>query len=220
MYKILDYVKYLVACMVPKGTTNKSKVTSFYALTIHDESENEQINRTSSRELGGPYFKVKKVSKNVQHSDAYEVDIGYPGGAFVTSFQIDNNENYSLYYNYQQKLNSNEYVTRINEDGDFVKEYAPVTTSINSSFATRSNDRTWWAKVTEYPISAVMEIRGLLKPALLMEYIHLNVYFHGHKHIASGLYIITKQSDRIDKGGYKTTLNLTKISGESEADFK
>ena len=65
-----------------------------------------------------------------------------------------------------------------------------------------------------------MEIRGLLKPALLMEYIHLNVYFHGHKHIASGLYIITKQSDRIDKGGYKTTLNLTKISGESEADFK
>jgi len=50
-----------------------------------------------------------------------------------------------------------------------------------------------------------------------MTYLRLNVIFPGgHKHISSGLYIITKQTDVIDFNGYKTTLNLTKIKGEGE----
>jgi len=49
-----------------------------------------------------------------------------------------------------------------------------------------------------------------------MSYLRLNVIFPGgHKHISSGLYIITKQQDQIDEQGYKTTLSLTKISGDN-----
>ena len=48
-----------------------------------------------------------------------------------------------------------------------------------------------------------------------MQYLRLNVIFPGgHKHISSGLYIVTKQVDDINEQGYKTTLSLTKISGD------
>lgn len=83
---------------------------------------------------------------------------------------------------------------------------------------TRSEDIIWWTKLTKYPISATITIQGLLRPAQLMTYLRLNVIFPGggegiRKHVASGLYIVTKQQDQIDTNGYKTTLSLTKISG-------
>ena len=50
-----------------------------------------------------------------------------------------------------------------------------------------------------------------------MQYIRLNVVFPGgHKHISSGLYLVTKQEDTIDSNGYRTTLGLTKIAGDSD----
>ena len=49
-----------------------------------------------------------------------------------------------------------------------------------------------------------------------MTYLRLNTIFPGgKKHISSGLYIITKQTDQIDGNGYRTTLELTKISGDN-----
>lgn len=49
-----------------------------------------------------------------------------------------------------------------------------------------------------------------------MQYLRLNVIFPGgNKHIASGLYIVTKQVDDISSSGYKTTLSLTKIGGDN-----
>jgi hypothetical protein len=68
--------------------------------------------------------------------------------------------------------------------------------------------------MTQYPISAKITIKGLLKPAILMSYLKVNTYFYGHKHISSGLYIITKQEDQIDSSGYRTTLSITRISGD------
>ena len=47
-----------------------------------------------------------------------------------------------------------------------------------------------------------------------MSYVKINTYFFGRKHISSGLYIITKQEDQIDGNGYKTTLSITRISGD------
>jgi hypothetical protein len=47
-----------------------------------------------------------------------------------------------------------------------------------------------------------------------MTYVKLNVLFYGRKHISSGYYIITKQTDTIDQSGFRTTLNLTRIKGE------
>ena len=63
-------------------------------------------------------------------------------------------------------------------------------------------------------------MQGLLRPAILMSYVRLNVIFPGgHKHISSGLYLVTQQKDRIDSNGYRTTLSLTKISGDSSPVF-
>lgn len=69
--------------------------------------------------------------------------------------------------------------------------------------------------MTQYPISAEVTIKGLLRPALLMTYVKLNVVFFGRKHSSSGTYIITKQQDQVGAGGYRTTLSLTRIQGES-----
>ena len=216
----LDYLKYLVSCMIPDdevGTKNISK--TFYILTIHDEAENETINNISTRVLGGPYFKVTAVTKNIDKPDAYNLTIGYPSGNIITDFGIQNNENYSIYYNWQGKLSSNDYVERVNgKTGEIDRVYSPVITSGNDTHSTKADDITWWSKVTQYPISATIKLKGLLRPALLMEYVRLNVLFHGKKHISSGLYIITKQVDTIDGSGYRTQLNLTKINGDPDME--
>ena len=70
--------------------------------------------------------------------------------------------------------------------------------------------------MTEFPISATLVIKGLIRPALLMTHLRVNTYFYGKKHISSGLYIITKQEDRIDGSGYRTILSLTRIAGADE----
>lgn len=66
--------------------------------------------------------------------------------------------------------------------------------------------------MTQYPIKASITLRGLLRPAILMQNIKLNVYFYGRKHVSSGVYIITSQKDSISKNGYSTTLELIKIA--------
>lgn len=223
---ILDYLKYLVDCMQPgNAPLNNNQPRTFYVLTIHDEIKGETTNEDVQSSdivtevLGGPYFKITPVSKNVEHSDAYEIDIGFPTANIVTAFSIKNNENYSIYYNWQSELNDNEYVVRIDDDGKLVEEYAPTISSKNDHYATTSADKTWWAKVTQYPISATIQIKGLLRPATLMQYVKLNVLFYGTKHISSGTYIVTKQSDNVDQSGYRTTLELTRVVGEKSTDY-
>ena len=81
-------------------------------------------------------------------------------------------------------------------------------------YKTTEADKTWWTRVTQYPITAKLTIKGLLRPALLMTYLKINTIFYGRKHISSGTYIITAQNDTIDESGYKTTLSLTRIAGE------
>jgi hypothetical protein len=46
-----------------------------------------------------------------------------------------------------------------------------------------------------------------------MQYVKLNVWFFGNKHISSGYYLITGQTDQIGLGrGYTTTLELLKVA--------
>lgn len=209
---IIDYLKYLVSCMIPIGTkTNQLKLNSFYILTIHDEAENEVINKTSLRTLGGPYFKVTQVDKNVNKPEAYTVTIGYPTANLITDFSIENNENFSLFFDYQEELSKTEMIQRLDDNGEWIEEYSPRIASNNNLHNARPQDKTWWSKVTEYPINASISIKGLLRPAMLMEYIKLDVLFHGQKHISSGLYIITKQVDSISGSGCRTTLSLTRV---------
>ena len=56
---------------------------------------------------------------------------------------MENSENYSLLYEYQNTLAPQEYVTRINEDGDEEEVYAPTISSNNSLHATKEEDKSW-----------------------------------------------------------------------------
>ena len=213
----LDYISYLVGCMVPAGSTKTNRAKDIYILTLHDDTTYDELFHDDGNPYGGPYFKVTRTSYLSEQSDAYEIDIGYNTNTIVTDFSIDNNENYSLYYNYQQNINPAEYIRRIKRDGTWEEIYAPATTSNNNEFETRPEDVSWWTKITKYPISASITIQGLLRPATLMTYVRLNIiYTGGHKHIASGLYIVTSQTDTIDGSGYRTQLTLTRISGDNE----
>ena len=211
---ILDYLTYLVSCMVPAGTPSGNISKDIYILTLHDDSTYDQL-YNDYIPMNGPYFRVTKTSYLKSYADAYEVDIGYNNSTIVTQFNLENNANYSLLYDYQGKLDPGSYVRRLGSNGLWEDVYAPTISSKNNEFKTKPEDVTWWTKITKYPINASITVQGLLRPAQLMTYLRLNVIFPGgHKHISSGLYIITKQQDTIDYNGYRTQLGLTKIQGE------
>lgn len=207
----LDYITYLVSCMVPAGSIGNIVNNDIYILSLYDDTVYDKAYNNNT--LGGPYFRVSKVSTNVEHSDAYEIDIGINSRTIVRNFSIDNQETYSLYYDYNQKINDEKYVRRLNNNGEWEEIYSPMFTSRNDTYRTWPEDTTWFTKVTKYPISANITVQGLLRPAQLMQYVRLNILFPGgHKHIHSGLYIITKQQDTIDASGYSTQLELTRIA--------
>lgn len=206
---VFDYLNYLVNCMSSTGDTNNSSTKQHkYIFSVYDDVMGK---------FGGPYFKVQKVAQNIQEVnsvDTYEVDIGYPTANIVTNFSITDNEAYTILYDYSQKIKQTEYGYRINDRGEFDYIYAPVLTSSPTLFRPTEADKTWWSQVTQYPINATLSIKGLLRPAMLMTYVKVNVYFFGQKHNASGTYIITKQTDEVNTSGFRTTLNLTRIKGD------
>ena len=217
----LDYILYLVSCMIPEGSAPNTTSKDIYILTIHDDTTYDRAYADrlviDNQEVVGPYFKVTKISYTKQQADAYELDIGYNTSTIVTDFNVQQNENYSIYYEYENLLHPAKYQLKLNNDGQYETIYAPTVTSKNNEFITRPQDITWWTKLTKYPINASVVVLGLLRPATLMTYLRLNIIFPGgHKHIDSGLYLITKQTDTLDMSGYKTQLSLTRINGDTE----
>ena len=217
----LDYITYLVSCMIPGSfTTPQLAATDIYVLTMHDDTTFDDEYRDTLVEHGS-YFKIERVSYKTNKSDAMQIDIGFGNtGTIVTAFSVSDDENYSLLYDYNDTLEVSPYVKRLDNNGNWIDVWSPGISSSNNYFTTRPSDITWWTKVTKYPIKASITVQGLLRPAILMSYVRLNVIFPGgHKHIASGLYLVTQQKDRIDSNGYRTTLSLTKISGDSSPVF-
>jgi hypothetical protein len=184
-----------------------------YILTIHDETLLDSF-FSDTAGYGGPYFKITRVStKTLNRTDAYNIDIGFDTSATVLAFTIEHNENYSILYDYNAKLVTETYADRLNMQGNWEQTFAPMVTSGNERFLTRSEDAVWFTKLTKYPINATIRVQGLLRPAKLLQYLRLNVIFPGgNKHISSGLYIITKQIDDLSSNGYFTTLSLTRIA--------
>lgn len=216
----LDYISYLVSCMIPNSTRNNTKADSeIYALTIHDTSTYEKINSESNLNINGPYFKVSKISHKQNREDVYTINIGFGNsGTIVTGFSLDQDENYSLLYDYSTSLNNENFVQRLDNNGKWQTVWSPSVTSKNDLSMTLPEDVVWWTKMTKYPVKATITVQGLLRPALLMSYIKLNVIFPGgRKHNSSGTYLITQQQDMINSQGYRTTLSLIRISGENEA---
>lgn len=214
----LDYILYLVNCMLPASSMNSRNIGSdVYVFTIHDNSVYEQINDNLNLNIKGSYFKVAKVSNKVNKNEAFQIDIGFGNsGTIVTNFSIEQDENYSMLYDYTNQLSSENFVQRLDNNGKWQTVWSPSVTSKNSTSLTNSDDIVWWTKMTKYPIKATITVNGLLKPAMLMSYIKLNVIFPGgRKHTSTGLYLVTQQVDTIDgESGYKTTLNLLRISGD------
>ena len=58
---------------------------------------------------------AKQISKtnNVDYSTAYDITIGYPTSQIIKDFNVDNDETYSLYYDWQNYLSKDEYSERL-----------------------------------------------------------------------------------------------------------
>lgn len=201
---VLDYISYLVRSM--RNHARKS----LYTIVVIDDT---------SGVLSGPYFKIVDTMKSSDSIDTYSLVIGYPSQNIVTEFNIDNNDSFSILYNYSKELNTNEYIVRIDDEGNENKIYSPNITSNNDEQITHSNDINWWNNVTSFPINATVKLKGVLRPTILMTKVKLSVLFYGNAHVSSGLYLINKQVDTVDSSGCWTTLNLVRIDGDYE-NFK
>lgn len=206
---IFEYLNYLVSCMISVSSSEDSIIKNGrYVLSVVDQTNNI---------FDGPYFKVTKVSDDTNElnsPDLYSIDVGYPGENIVTDFSVDDNETYSILYDYSGQVEQSNFIYRIDNEGNLVSYYSPTISNSNQLMKTTSADKTWWTQVTQYPITTTVTIKGLLKPIILMTVIKLNVLFYGRKHLSTGYYIVTKQIDTINSSGYRTQLKLTRIKGE------
>jgi hypothetical protein len=209
----LDYLNYLVGCMIPAGSqAGLSK--EIYALTIHDDSMTGSSNTINRK---GPWFEVKKVSTVMEQDEAYEIDIGINTSTIVGSFTLNQNANYSIYYDYQDLAHPEKYIRVLNSDGLWEDKYAPTSMAKPGAFKSKPSDTVWWTKATQFPVKANIQVQGLLRPATLLQYVKLNVIFPGGRyHLSSGLYIVTSQVDNIGPNGYATNLELTRIKGDMD----
>lgn len=208
---ILNYLNYLVGCMVDNKTPEENKLsTSKYFLTINDDYSND---------LGGTYFKVSEVSANAavyNATDTYELDINYPGDNFVTEFSLNNDQSWAILYEYAGDVKQEEYTYNIRDDGTIETLSSPSLLTSSLTNAKSAYKTQWWSYMTEFPITATLTLKGLTRPSMLMTYVKLNVWFAGgQKHISSGTYIITKQTDSITSAGYTTTLTLLRVGGDA-----
>lgn len=209
---LFDRLKYLVSCMVSIQETGSAIKSDQYSIIINDDVTSE---------MGGPYFTVSRILTNLSDYnsfDIYEIDIGYQGQNVVTSFRVDDQQTYSILYDYAGSTQQSDYISRIDDNGEIEMIYSPNIVTSDDVAGMTESDKTWWTNVTQYPINATLVIKGLLRPAVLMSYVKLNVLFYGRKHIASGYYTITKQTDTIDSSGYRTTLKLLRVGGDADVN--
>lgn len=208
---ILDYLSYLVGCMSNISDESNALIKNFkYVFSVVDEI---------SGDFSGPYFKVTKVAKNFNSDidlNTYQIDVGYPSKDIIMDFTINDNQTYSILYDYSKAIQQTNYIYRINNSGDIVSQYSPTIATSNNLMKTTQVDKTWWTRMTQYPITTNITIKGLLRPAILMTYVKLNVLFYGRQHISSGYYIVTQQTDTIDSSGYRTNLKLTRIASTNK----
>ena len=211
---IFNYLNYLVENMSGQSNTNVELLNdSRYVLNVIDD-----ITGT----YGGPYIKVSRMETAVSETespDMYVIDVGSFSKDMVIDFNIKDDQTYSILYNYSGDINQSNYIYRINNQGEVESRFSPNITLSGNRFKMTEADKNWWTRVTQYPVTASITLKGLLRPAILMTYVKVNVLFYGKKHISSGTYIITKQTDTIDNSGYRTALDLIKIKGDSPNDY-
>jgi len=198
-----DYISYLTSIMSNQSNDPNAIIrNSTYYLTYQDDANK------------GSYFKISEVSKGnkttVPAANVYNVDINFPDDNQVYTFSVNTNNAWSLLYEYADK--PQEYVYNIDEEGITERIYSP--NYFSSSQQMNEIQKNWWTQMVNYPVSAQLTLKGLLKPISLMDYINIDVRFYGVKHITSGLYIITNHQDILSGAGFRSNLGLVRI-GES-----
>lgn len=163
-----DYLNYLVSSMECITDDN-----AMYILNVYD---------TQEPPMYGCYFTVSKVTSKISRNhrnNAFEVDVGYPSSTFVTGFQTNNNDAWTILYDYQQKniTSNNSYL--IDNNGNIVPYNTNRFVQNVDKGVVESEHKRWWTSVTEFPIKAVLEIKGLLRPTSLMQYVKINSWFYG-----------------------------------------
>lgn len=206
----LEYLNYLVNCMTDSKDTDDAQLSkSQYFLTVRDDVNNK---------LGGTYFTVEEVVSGSPVSlpaDTYEIDINYPADNYVMQFSLMNDQSWAILYESALEVKSQKYSYTIDGEGRMITTVAPKLIRSNATGHISAAERSWWSKMTSFPVQATLTLKGLTRHTMLMTYVKLNVWFHGgQKHLSSGVYIITKQEDKIDSSGYRTTLTLLRVGGD------
>lgn len=132
----LSYISYLVSNMVCVTENSSIKKSNMYGLVIIDDM---------SGEYSGSYFKVVKNSNQigtVNSLDVYQIDIGAVGNNLVTAFSVDDNQAYSILYDYSEQTSASDYVYRLNNNGQTEMTYSPSLVVDKSSLKMTESTRT------------------------------------------------------------------------------
>ena len=210
---VLEYLNYLVNCMRSINDSPNTLIkSSVYRITVYDDVEGI---------YGGPYFRVSKYPTNTTLVDTdtldYAVfDLGYTGSTPVLSFRVTSDDTFSLLYDYNGNLQQNSYRYKINNQGKVDYKWSNKVGEDTQLYKVTEAEKTWWTQLTSFPIQAQLTVRGLLRNALLMTQVKINILFYGHKHVYSGVYIVNGQEDTIDINGFQTVLSVIRVSGDTQ----
>ena len=196
----ISYINYLVSCMSNAKDKDKVIKDSVYVIYYTDDAK---------KGSGFEIREIKRDSVSNNYNAVYEVNVGYPDENNIFGFSISNDQNWSILYDSHMSSVQDEYYYTIENSGDVRKIYSPALSQ--SSEEMQENDKNWWTFMTQFPISATLTMRGLLRPAFLTNYIKINTVFYGQKHISSGLYTILEQKDTLDGNGFRTNFLLLRV---------
>lgn len=198
----MEYLTTLVSVM--SSVSNNSSV---YFLDIKDDAER------------GAYFQIKEVKTSVpgkSQAFMYEVDINYPNeNSLVYNFSVNEDFAWPLAYEYSGRFTDYKYNID-NSGGITATRSTSNLKNITSTTGVSLRDKNWWKNVTEFPIGASLEIKGLSTYILLLNYIKINVYYFGKKRSSSGVYIVTGQEDSLSGNGFITRLDLLRVAGDNQ----
>lgn len=197
----LNYMNKLVSSM-------KSNSGDYiYYLNINDEDNL------------GSYFNIQQVKTKMTTSMfplVYEVDINYPDeNSLIYNFSVNTDYTWPLAYEYGGSFPSYDY--NILNNGNLIARQSggnvKSTRVTDNRFLT---DKNWWTNVTEFPVTATLETKGLTSYLLLLNYIKVNVFYFGNKRDSSGIYIVTGQEDSLSGNGFRTKLDLLRVAGDGQ----
>lgn len=174
-----------------------------YSLSLHDDINNE---------YGGAYLKINKISPAInkaENANYFDIIVGYPDDNFVMDFTINTDVYFPLVYQYNGNLS--QWMYDINNSGDLIRTKANPLVLNNNIKRKNVIQSNWWNKVTEYPITANLTLKGLSRPILIGSYVRINTVFYGNKDLGSGLYMVMSQTDSVSGAGCRTTLSLLRV---------